>query len=80
MFHATDSQMFKTLVYMMFKSINRFCPIIKPGDDQVIRAIVTMNNETRRINFKIHLMHSKKKKRNYRIRIFRFYSFGYMEA
>lgn len=63
MSHATDSQMFKTLVYMMFKSINRFCPIIKLGDDQTMQAILTRNNETRRINFKIHLMHSKKKKR-----------------
>lgn len=63
MSHATDSQMFKTLVYVMFKSINRFCPIIKLGDDQATQAIVTRNNETSRINFKIHLMHSKKKKK-----------------
>jgi len=63
MFHATDSPMFKIFVCMMFKSINIFCQIIKLGDDQVMQAIVRRNNETRKINFKIHLMHSKKKKR-----------------
>lgn len=60
MFHATDSQMFKTLHDI---SINTFCQITKRGDGQVVQATVTRKNETRRINFKIRLMHSKKKKK-----------------